>query len=86
LTCRQQQVKFSRDFEIPADFPEILRDLTREILRANPTDIDKFGASLLPLLAVLNHLHTSFPPHHHLPFFSLALDFFEGKMLEAAKK
>ena len=37
------QVKYSKDFEIPADFPEILRDLTREILRANPTDINKFG-------------------------------------------
>ena len=36
-------VKYSRNFEIPSDFPEILRDLTREILRANPTDIDKFG-------------------------------------------
>ena len=37
-------VKFSKDFEMPSEFPEILRNLTREILRENPQNIEKFGA------------------------------------------
>ena len=39
----QSAVKYSKDFEVPADFPEILRNLTREILRENPQNIEKFG-------------------------------------------
>jgi hypothetical protein len=35
--------KYSKDFEIPEKFPEILRNLTREILREQPKDINKFG-------------------------------------------
>ena len=41
----QSAVKYSKDFEVPADFPEILRNLTREILRENPQNIEKFGTS-----------------------------------------
>ena len=41
------QVKYSKDFEIPEEFPKILRDLTREILRVNPgptaSEVEKFG-------------------------------------------
>lgn len=41
------QVKYSKDFEIPEEFPKILRDLTREILRVNPgptaAEVEKFG-------------------------------------------
>jgi len=36
-------IKYSRDFAIPEDFPALLRDLTREILRAQPADINKFA-------------------------------------------
>jgi hypothetical protein len=36
-------VKFSKDFEMPTEFPDILRNLTREILRENPQNIEKFG-------------------------------------------
>lgn len=39
----QSAIKYSKDFEVPADFPEILRNLTREILRENPQNIEKFG-------------------------------------------
>ena len=35
--------KYSKEFQLPADLPTILRDLTREILRSQPTDINKFG-------------------------------------------
>jgi hypothetical protein len=35
--------KYSREFKIPSEFPEILRELTREILRNNPKDINRFG-------------------------------------------
>jgi Regulatory subunit of type II PKA R-subunit len=45
-TEAKSAVKYSKEFEIPADFPEILRDLTREILRENPSDINKFGRLL----------------------------------------
>lgn len=41
----QSAVKYSKDFEVPADFPDILRNLTREILRENPQNIEKFGKS-----------------------------------------
>jgi hypothetical protein len=41
----QSAVKYSKDFEVPVDFPDILRNLTREILRENPQNIEKFGKS-----------------------------------------
>jgi hypothetical protein len=47
----QSAVKYSKDFEVPADFPEILRNLTREILRENPTNIEKFGMYSITILS-----------------------------------
>jgi hypothetical protein len=35
--------KYSKDFKIPEGFDEVLRNLTREILRSQPEDINKFG-------------------------------------------
>jgi hypothetical protein len=35
--------KYSKEFKIPEGFDEILRNLTREILRSQPEDINKFG-------------------------------------------
>ncbi len=35
--------KYSQDVAVPPEFPELLRGLTREILRAQPTDINKFA-------------------------------------------
>ena len=35
--------KYSKDFKVPEGFDEILRGLTREILREQPEDINKFG-------------------------------------------
>lgn len=36
-------IKYAKDFQIPAEFPEILRNLTREILRDQPKDINKYA-------------------------------------------
>lgn len=36
--------KYLQQFPIPAEFPHILRDLTREILRLQPRDIIHFSA------------------------------------------
>ena len=38
-------VKYSQDFQIPVEFPDVLRDLTKEILRCQPKDINAFGMS-----------------------------------------
>jgi hypothetical protein len=35
--------KYSKDFKVPEGFDEVLRNLTREILRTQPKDINKFG-------------------------------------------
>lgn len=35
--------KYSKEFKVPEGFDDVLRNLTREILRAQPTDINKFG-------------------------------------------
>jgi len=35
--------KYSKDFKVPDGFDEILRGLTREILREQPQDINKFA-------------------------------------------
>eukprot|EP01033_Poteriospumella_lacustris_P012865 gene12865-9197_t len=35
--------KYSKDFKIPEGFDEVLRNLTREILRSQPEDINKFA-------------------------------------------
>ena len=36
--------KYAQDFVVPPEFADILRDLTREILRSQPKDINKFGS------------------------------------------
>ena len=36
-------IKYAKDFQIPAEFPEVLRNLTREILRDQPKDINKYA-------------------------------------------
>lgn len=35
--------KYSKDFKIPEGFDEVLRNLTREVLRSQPEDINKFA-------------------------------------------
>jgi len=40
---REMPVKYSQEFQVPKEFPEVLRNLTREILRQQPPDINKFG-------------------------------------------
>lgn len=35
--------KYSKDFKVPEGFDEVLRNLTREILRSQPKDVNKFG-------------------------------------------
>jgi len=35
--------KYSKEFKIPEGFDEVLRNLTREILRNQPEDINKFA-------------------------------------------
>jgi len=44
--------KYSKDFKVPDGFDEILRGLTREILREQPQDINKFGER------IINQLHS----------------------------
>ena len=36
------QMQFVQDIEYPKEFPPILMDLSREVLRAQPRDINKF--------------------------------------------
>lgn len=45
-TGKPSVTKYSKEFSVPPDFPDILRDLTREILRSQPKDINKFGESI----------------------------------------
>lgn len=59
--------KYSKEFQVPPDFPNILRDLTREILRDQPTDINKYGKrssikpdSFINLLQLFNFVHFFF--------------------------
>ena len=40
-------VKYSQEFQVPKEFPDVLRNLTREILRQQPKDINKFGEYLI---------------------------------------
>lgn len=61
MSGTQSAVKYSKDFEVPADFPEILRNLTREILRENPTNIDKFGMYPIAVSSRYTAIFTLFP-------------------------
>jgi Ca2+-binding EF-hand superfamily protein len=36
--------KFAKQYAIPSEFPEILKEFTREVLRAQPADVYEFGA------------------------------------------
>ena len=36
--------RYLQEYPIPADFPHVLRDLTREILRLQPQNIVEFSA------------------------------------------
>jgi hypothetical protein len=45
----QSVTKYSKEFSVPPEFPELLRDLTREILRNQPKDINRFGKCKLKL-------------------------------------
>ena len=38
-----EKSNYSKEFQIPPEFPEILRGLTREVLRKQPKDINKFA-------------------------------------------
>lgn len=54
------QNKYSKEFKIPPGFDEVLRNLTREILRSQPEDINKFGnlsfyLAFLPLITLNWH-------------------------------
>ena len=49
--------KYSKEFSIPPEFPDILRDLTREILRSQPKDINKFGTSAISLFTTILSLY-----------------------------
>jgi len=42
--------KYSKEFKIPEGFDEVLRNLTREILRNQPDDVNKFGKKKLQML------------------------------------
>ena len=35
--------KYKHDFEVPQAFPKILRDFTREILKDEPKEIERYG-------------------------------------------
>jgi len=35
--------KYAKEFKVPEGFPETLRDFTREVLRDQPAEIDKYG-------------------------------------------
>mmetsp|Transcript_19840 Transcript_19840/g.46124 ORF Transcript_19840/g.46124 Transcript_19840/m.46124 type:complete len:425 (+) Transcript_19840:93-1367(+) len=43
--------KFARQFQIPPEFPDILKDFTREVLRNQPANITEFGAKYFDCLA-----------------------------------
>jgi hypothetical protein len=40
---KEMPVKYSQEFQVPKEYPDVLRNLTREILRQQPKDINKFG-------------------------------------------
>ena len=35
--------KYVQEFKVPDGFPEILRDFTRELLRDQPTEMERYG-------------------------------------------
>ena len=67
--------KYSKDFKVPPNFDEVLRGLTREILRNQPEDISKFGEidSSNEFVPMCNHRLTI---NLHLFFFVFLSCFF----------
>jgi hypothetical protein len=43
LGARTMAGKYVQEFKVPEGFPEILRDFTRELLRDQPKEIEKYG-------------------------------------------
>jgi len=43
--------RFSKQHQIPSGFPDVLKDLTREVLRNQPPDINEFAAKYFDALA-----------------------------------
>lgn len=48
--------KYSKEFKVPEGFDDILRNLTRGILRSQPEDINKFGKFYLILVFLMHGL------------------------------
>jgi len=46
--------KYLQKFPVPADFPDILSDFTREILRLQPRDIIAFAVKYFQALEKVN--------------------------------
>ena len=72
----QSVTKYSKEFSIPQEFPDILRDLTREILRHQPKDINRFGMFLF--------INYSYPIDFDLSLFYfilfIAYDYFSNEL------
>ena len=49
--------KYAKEFKVPEGFPETLRDFTREVLRDQPAEIDKYGRG-----GADSHHHLSLAP------------------------
>lgn len=43
--------KFAKQFQIPSEYPDILKDFTREVLRNQPANINEFAAKYFDCLA-----------------------------------
>jgi hypothetical protein len=43
-TCQMATSKYTVDAKVPPEFPHVLKEFTREVLRAQPTNIYEFGA------------------------------------------
>eukprot|EP00931_Biecheleriopsis_adriatica_P005851 TRINITY_DN107331_c0_g1_i1.p1 TRINITY_DN107331_c0_g1~~TRINITY_DN107331_c0_g1_i1.p1 ORF type:complete len:443 (-),score=136.42 TRINITY_DN107331_c0_g1_i1:50-1309(-) len=43
--------KFARQYQVPPEFPDILKDFTREVLRNQPENIEEFAAKYFECLA-----------------------------------
>jgi allophanate hydrolase subunit 1 len=60
-TTMPEGIKYAKDFQIPADFPEVLRNLTREILRDQPKDINKYGMCICYDALKAQHMEDMMP-------------------------
>ena len=55
MEAEEGKNKYSKEFKVPPNFDEVLRGLTREILRNQPEDISKFGMTISYLY--INYYH-----------------------------